>query len=200
MKNGMAARLFLLSCRKEVFARSCSYFSRSAASIVSIILYHHNFTTIIGFFWEPVLFSSVIKPSVSEGNVCWKAPITALNCCLELLIVAWSSLRRREGGACRLFWREKWKLARLNALTQICETCLMQENRGGVWDDVDEIKRKLRVWRPLQSDRLSANMRVRVLSPDTDECEGSRRKVIREKGDDCDDSKIRLTLVPLVCA
>lgn len=103
-------------------------------STFGTIFLHHNFTTIIGFYSEPVLF---IKPSLSEGNVCWKAPIR-----LWLLIVAWSSLRRREEGACRLFWREKWKLARLDALTQICETCLMagEQRRSVRWRRWDQEK------------------------------------------------------------
>lgn len=56
-----------------------------------------------------------------------------------------------------------------------------------MWDDVDEIKRKLSIWRPLQSDRLNANMRGPSSEP-------RRRRMWREreeaeKGDDGDDNK-----------
>lgn len=51
--------------------------------------------------------------------------IAAILVGLLVLLVALSPSRHKEVDMCRLFWREKWNLARLNALTQICESCLM---------------------------------------------------------------------------
>lgn len=187
MKDGMAAGLLVLwCCRRKCLQSPCCTFHVqlhqlwALLSIFGTIFLHHNSTTINKFYSQLVLLSSVIKSWIS-GGICAKV----LQLWLWVLIAALWDITKGTRAACAGEKSGTWWGWRRSV-----KPVWWQENRGGVRDDVDEIRRKFSVWRPLQSDRLTTTWGVRVLSPDADKRDASRRWT-SEKADECDDNKIQ---------
>lgn len=194
----MGWRLGCYSCRTAE-ASVCSLFhvlfmfsciDCERYSLFGTIFLRHNSTTIITCNSEPVLFSSVIKSWISEGNKCWIAPITALsfNCCLKPFETlkrgcVWPVLERKvEPGKAERSDADLWNLFDGRRTEEECEMTSMRSRESCLSDSRLSLIGSTPTWG------------VRVLSPAADECDASRGKLMSEKGDDCDDNKIQFDI------
>lgn len=181
--EGSVCSLFLV-----LFMFSCIDCERY--SLFGTIFLHHNSTTIIRCNSEPVLFSSVLKSWISEGNKCWIAPIMALsfNCCLKPFetlkrgCVSPVLERKVEPGKAERSDADLWNLFDGRRTEEECEMTSMRSRESCPSDARLSLIGSTPTWG------------VRVLSPDADECDASRGKLMSEKADDCDDNKIQFDI------